>query len=187
MKREFVLGEKQISKTKVIVTVGIFSAIAFVLQVIGSLVGLKIGGFLEVELSDLPPLILSMAYGPLVGVLTEFIKNLLHCFMTSTGFIGEFANFVINGIFCFSAGFFYKYHRTLKGGISALGLGVIVMVFAGALANYFIMLPMYMPDSTAAVRLAIVRMPIIPFNICKGIVLSIITMILYKRISKVIR
>ena len=75
---------QKISKTKFIVYVGIFSAIAFILQFIGSLMGLKVGGFLEIEFSDLPPLILTFYFGPLAGVLTELIKNILHLFLTQT-------------------------------------------------------------------------------------------------------
>ena len=65
------------NRTKLVVVVGIFSAIAFILQVIGSMMGIKVGGFLEIEISDLPALIVSLAYGPLFGVLVEFIKNIL--------------------------------------------------------------------------------------------------------------
>ena len=187
MKSEFTLGTKSISRTKVIVTVGIFSAISFVLQWLGSLIGLKVGGFLEIEISDLPALILSMAYGPLIGVLVELIKNILHCAITSTGFVGELANFVINGVLCFTCGIFYKYHRTFQGAVLAFLLGVAVMVITGALANLYVMLPLYMPQSDFAARLAIVKAPIIPFNICKGLGLSVITLVVYKRISKVIR
>ena len=60
---------RRVPKTKMIVTVGVFSAIAFMLQMIGSFMGLKIGGFLEIEFSDVPALILALAYGPLAGVL----------------------------------------------------------------------------------------------------------------------
>ena len=86
-------------KTNYIVKTGVLSAAAFMLQLLGSVMGLKIGGFLEIEISDLPALLGSFAIGPTAGVLIELIKNLLHCAVTSTGFVGEFANFFVNGIF----------------------------------------------------------------------------------------
>jgi riboflavin transporter FmnP len=68
---------KKASNTKKIVMVGTFSAIAFVLQMVGSMMGLKVGGFLEIEFSDLPALIVTFAYGPVAGILVELLKNFL--------------------------------------------------------------------------------------------------------------
>lgn len=173
--------------TKKIVVIGIFSAIAFMLQMIGSIVGLKVGGFLEIEFSDLPALIISMAYGPLVGVLIELVKNLLHCAVTTTGFVGELANFAVNGIFCFVAGSIYKRHKTFKTAIIALVLGVVAMVIGGIFTNLFIMLPLYMPQAEFSAKLSLVLGLIVPFNAVRGLVLVLITSILYKRISRVIK
>lgn len=178
---------KKTSNTKFLVNVGIFSAIAFILQFIGSLMGLKVGGFLEIEFSDIPPLILAFFYGPLAGVLAEFIKNLIHCFMTSTGFVGEFANFVINGTMCFTAGIIYKYIRTFKGAIISLSVGTVVMAISGILVNLYIMLPLYMPQAPFIQKFQLALYTILPFNIVKGVVISILTLLLYKRISKAIK
>ena len=175
------------SKTKTYVTVGVFSAIAFVLQVIGSMMGLKIGGFLEIEISDLPALIMALAFGPVAGVLTELIKNLLHCSMTSTGFVGELANFVINGTLCFVAGMVYKYNKTRKGAVIAMLCGTIAMVTAGILANLFIMLPLYMPTAPFGTKMNLVMFTILPFNLARGLVLSLITFFIYKKISPIIK
>ena len=100
-----------------IAKVGVFSAIAFVLQVIGSMMSIKVAGFLEVEISDLPAMIISLAIGPFAGVMVELIKNILHMTMTSTGFVGEFANFVVNGVFVFVLGALYRKRKT-KNSIS---------------------------------------------------------------------
>ena len=64
------MGKK---KVDFIAKVGIFSAIAFVLQLLGSIVP-KVSGFLEVEVSELPALIMSLALGPMAGVMVELIK-----------------------------------------------------------------------------------------------------------------
>lgn len=178
---------RKTNKTKFLVNVGIFSAIAFILQFIGSLMGLKVGGFLEIEFSDLPPLILTFYYGPLAGVLCELVKNILHCFITSTGFVGEFANFVMNGTMCFVAGIIYKNIRTFKGAIISLCAATVAMVIAGILTNLYIMLPLYMPDANFLAKFNLVMYTILPFNIIKGIVTSILTLLLYKRISKAIK
>ena len=102
-------------KTRKIVMIGMLSALAFLLQVIGSIMSLKVAGFLEIEFSDLPAIIGTLAYGPVAGVIIEFIKNLLHTLITSTGFVGELANFVMNGIYVFTVGVIYKYNKTKEG------------------------------------------------------------------------
>lgn len=177
----------KVNRTKFVVVVGIFSGIAFVLQVIGSMLGLKVGGFLEIEISDLPALIISLAYGPLAGVMCELIKNLLHCTMTSTGLVGEFANFIMNGTMCLAAGIVYKYNRTFKGAITALLAGSLAMVLAGVAANLYIMLPLYMKDADFVTRLGLVLKIILPFNIARGLAISASTVIVYKKISKLIK
>ena len=178
---------KSTNKTKFTVMVGLFSGIAFLLQVLGTMMGIKVGGFLDVEISDLPALIISLAYGPIAGIVTELIKNILHCTMSSTGFVGELANFVMNGTFCFTAGIIYKYKKSFKGAILALSCGTLALALAGVIANFYIMLPLYMPDAELTVKLNLVLYTILPFNLVRGAVLSLITIPLYKKISKLIK
>ena len=170
-----------------VVKVGVFSAIAFVLQVIGSMMSIKVAGFLEVEFSDLPAMIISLALGPLAGAGVEFIKNLLHCTMTSTGFVGEFANFVINGTFVFVLGLIYRRNRTKKGAIIALLTATLVLVVAGIFVNVFVMLPLYMPNADFYQRLNLALYTIAPFNLVRGTALSLITIFIYKRISGILK
>ncbi len=178
---------KRASNTKKIVMIGTFSAIAFLLQMLGSMMGLKVGGFLEIEISDLPPLILSFAYGPIAGILAELLKNFLHCFATSTGFVGELANFVINGTFVGVAGLIYKYHKNFKGAVISLIVAIFAMALAGIFANLYIMLPLYMPQAPLSVKLGLVLGTILPFNLIKGAAISVITMLIYKRISPILK
>ena len=178
---------KKFLNTRSIAFTAVAAALAFLLQLIGSIVGLKVGGFLEIELSDLPPLIVAFAYGPLAGVAAELLKNLLHCGFTSTGFVGEFANFVVNGIFVFCAGIVYKHNCTRKGALIGMTVGVFAITLAGILSNLFIMLPLYMPAADFNTRLSIVIKLITPFNFCKGIAISLLTYVLYKRLSPLLK
>ncbi len=178
---------KKYNKLRMYVSIGIFSAIAFMLQLIGSVIGLKVSGFLEIELSDLPALILSFAFGPTAGVLCELIKNLLHCTVSSTGLVGELANFVMNGTLCAVAGLIYKRNKTRKGALLSLIAATIAMAIAGILANLYIMLPLYMPSATFAVKANLVLFTILPFNLVRGTVLSLIVFFLYKKIKPILR
>lgn len=170
-------------KTSYITKIGALSAIAFILQVMGSIMQLKVAGFLEIEFSDLPAIIGALALGPFAGVLTEFIKNLLHLSISSTGFVGELANFVVNSTFVFTIGFFYKLNKTKRGAILALVAGCIVMPLIASAANYFIMLPLYMPHAGLNAKLSLVLTTITPFNFARGAVLAVITAFCYKPLS----
>ncbi len=170
-----------------IVKVGVFSAIAFVLQVIGSMMSIKVAGFLEVEISDLPAMIMSLALGPMAGVMVELIKNLLHTTMTSTGFVGELANFVVNGAFVFVLGAIYRKNKTKKGAIISLIVATLALAIIGIFVNMFIMLPLYMPNADFITRLNLALYTIAPFNLARGTVLSLITIFIYKRISGILK
>ena len=81
--------------------------------------------------------------------LDELIKNLLKCAFTTTGFVGELANFIINGIFVLTAGVIYSRKRTRRGAVLGLSAAVIAMTAAGIFTNLYILLPLYMPTGLA--------------------------------------
>lgn len=174
-------------QTRAYVVTAVSSAFAFLLQLLGNVVGFKVAGFLEVELSDIPPLVVSFAYGPFFGLTCELVKNLLHCLVTTTGFVGEFANFITNGVFVLTAGMFYKYNRTRKGALIGMLTGVVIMTLASIASNLFIMFPLYMPSVPFSAKLSLALKIVTPFNIAKGIVISIITYLLYKRITPILK
>ncbi|MBQ6906815.1 MAG: ECF transporter S component, partial [Clostridia bacterium] len=170
--------------TKYITRVGMLAAAAVILQYLGSLIGLKVAGFLDVEISDYPAILGTLALGPMAGVFIEFIKNLLHLAISHTGFVGELANFLITGSFVFAVGIIYKNNKTKKGAMLSLAFGVIALCVAGIVFNTTITLPLYMPQLSLSERIFGYVFPVItPFNFVKGIVLSIITILTYKQLS----
>jgi riboflavin transporter FmnP len=170
-------------ETKMIAKVGVLSALAIILQYIGTLMGIKVGGFLDVEISDYPAILAAFSMGPAAGLMTELIKNLIHLFVSSTNGIGELANFLINGSLVFAAGLVYKRNKTKKGAYKALLFGVLIMVLAGILMNVYVLLPLYVPAWSPQQKLNTVLTLITPFNIVRGLVLSILTIVSYKRLS----
>ncbi len=174
------------SRINFIAKVGVFSAIAFALQFLGSILPFKIG-FLEIEFSDLPAIILTFALGPMAGVLVELIKNILHLTISSTGFVGEFANFVINGSWVLAAGLIYKRKKTRNNAILSLALATVAFVVLSVFVNYYVMLPLYAPGLLKSEMLHIIIYTIVPFNTAKGAVLSVITILTYKKISGMLK
>lgn len=157
--------------------------------------------FAKMDLSDLPALIGAFAFGPLSGLLIELVKNALQLLSTSTGGIGELANFLMGAAYVVTAGFIYRHHKTKKTAVLACIAASVVMGIAAALANYFILLPLFetfMPlDQLISsfgeflpfihTKLDIVLFNASPFNVLKGLVIGGITMLTYKRLTPVLK
>ncbi len=171
---------------RAITWIAMLAAAAFALQLLAAFLP-KVGGFLDLEISDLPAIVGTMALGPAAGIVIELIKNLLHCTVTTTGFVGEFANFVMNGTFMLVTGLIYKRNKTKKGAVWALVWGVVSLAVMGVVANMLIMLPLYMPTSPFDVKLVLALSTILPFNLVRGAVLSLITLLIYKKLSPIIK
>ncbi|MCY6369791.1 ECF transporter S component [Clostridium ganghwense] len=157
--------------------------------------------FLQIDLSDLPALLGGFALGPVSGILIELFKNVLHVIFkgTPTGFVGEFANFMVGSIFVVTAGTIYKMKKSKKTAVLGLLAGTVVMSLCASVLNYAILLPLYAKlfkapiEAFVAMGTAInsniktvkdlVMLSILPFNLLKGIVVSVITIPVYKSVS----
>ena len=187
-------------KLRKLVGTAMLSAVAFVLQFLEFPMPLS-PSFAKFDLSDLPALIGAFAYGPLWGVVIEAVKNALHLFQTQTGGIGELANFLMGAALVFPAGLIYQKHKSRKTALIGCTVGSLCMGVMAALANYFILLPMFeifmpmdeMIEAFAAVipfihsKLDVVLLNALPLNIIKGLVVSLVTMLLYKRLSPILK
>ena len=153
--------------------------------------------FLKLDLSDLPALIASYAYGPFAGVMVALIKNLLHLPASTTGFAGELANFILCSCFVLPAGLIYRLVKGKKGAIIGAATGTVLMALISLPINYYITYPVYttfMPleailDMYRALNPAVtdlwsaLLMFNLPFNLVKGILSVGITFAIYKKIS----
>ncbi len=173
-------------RTRFLTVTAMLSGMAVILQYLGSFIGLKVGGFLDVELSDLPAMIGALALGPLCGVAIELIKNLLHCLISHTAFVGELSNFLINGSFVFIAGLIYGHNKTKKTALIGLLSATVLYAAIGMALNYFVMLPLY-NIIDPALKKELVLWTITPFNVVKGLILSAITLLVYKKLSGIIK
>ena len=189
-----VLSVRTISMTAML------SAVAYLLAFVEFPVPLS-PSFARMDLSDLPALIGAFAFGPLSGLLIELVKNALQLLTTSTGGIGEIANFLMGAAYVVTAGFIYKRHKPKKTALAACVLASVVMGIAAALANYFILLPLFenfMPlDQLIAsfaeflpfihTKLDVVLFNAFPFNLLKGLVIGGVTMLIYKRLTPILK
>lgn len=196
------MKENKLLTTKNVVLMGMFGALAGVLMVFELPLPFIAPSFYGLDLSEVPILVGSFALGPVAGAVMELVKILVKLVLkpTSTGFVGELANLTFGCAMVVPAGLIYRYRRTKKGAMTGLAVGTVVMTLVGIAGNALVMLPFYsnfMPLDTiiaagAAINPAVSNVwtfavvCVGPFNVVKGIIVSLITVLVYKRVSVVI-
>ncbi len=198
------MENKKILSIRNVVQIGMFGALAAILMLFEFPLPFIAPSFYELDLSEIPVLIGTFSMGPVAGVLIELIKILLKLVLkgTSTAYVGDVANFVIGCFFLLPAGIIYKMKRTRKGAVIGMVAGTLVMAAAGGIMNAYVLLPFYsqfygMPMEAliaagTEVNSLITSIPtfvliaVVPFNLIKGIIVSLITYLIYKRVRVII-
>ncbi|MBO5248164.1 MAG: ECF transporter S component [Clostridia bacterium] len=180
----------------------IFAAISAVLMYIQ--IGLPIlPSFLKFDFSDFPALIVSFAVSPWHGALVCLLKNLLHLLTTTTAGVGELNNFIIATLFVVPAGIVYHRNKTRKTALIGAVTGTVSSAVLSVIYNYFIGYPLFsaalgipmvgivgmysgiLPSAdTLWEALLIFNLPL---TLVKGAVSTLITMLIYKRISPLLK
>lgn len=187
-----------------IIKIAILSAIAAVVMLFEFPLPFLAPSFYELDLSEAIIMMGSFAIGPVAGVIMELFKNLINILFngTTTAYVGEFANFVTGCAFILPAAIIYKYNKTIKGAVIGMVTGALSLALVGGMLNYFILVPafstLYGMPIEAIVGMAkkinplitdlktMIVMAVAPFNLLKGVVCSVISLILYKRVSKIL-
>lgn len=161
--------------------------------------------FMEMDIAELPALIGGFAMGPLAGFLIVCIKILLNIVIngTKTFYVGELSNLIVSSAFVLTTAFIYKHNKSKKSALLGLVVGSISMSIVATLSNYFIIFPLYAKllkiDLNAFVGmvakinplvksyLTLMVFSVLPFNLVKTFVTSLVTSLLYKRISPILK
>lgn len=192
-------GAKRID-IRTITGTGMLSAIAYALMFLDFSVPFM-PSFIKMDLSELPALIGSFAYGPISGVIICLIKNLIHLTISSTGGVGELSNFLLGASFVLVAGFIYKWKKTRKGALIGSVAGAFTMAVFSVFSNYFLVYPIYynfMPQDSILAAYQVIFSGVnnileclivfnAPFTFIKGIFSVIITFLIYKRLSPILK
>ena len=189
---------------RAVVQIGMLAAVAVILMLFE--IPLPFApSFYKIDFSEVPVLVGCFAMGPVAGALIELVKILLNFVLTgtSTAGVGEIANFVIGCALCVPAGIIYRRNRTRKNALIGMATGTILMTVLGCFVNAYVLLPAYgaafgMPVSKlvglgTAVNPHITSLStfvifaVAPFNLIKGVAVSAIVFVIYKKISPVLR
>ena len=198
--KRLVKHRKSLSDTHYITYTGLLSAVAGVLMLF-EIPLFFAPGFYKLDLSELPVLICTFYLGPVAGVVSELLKVMLKLILkgTTTAFVGDFANFAVGCSFVLPASILYHSRPSRRMAIWGLVLGTVVMTVFGSAFNAVYLLPKFsalfgMPlDAIVAMGTKVngaitsvstlVLFAVVPFNLLKGVTVSLLTMLLYKRIS----
>jgi riboflavin transporter FmnP len=178
---------------------GILTAVAVVLMYLEFRLPLM-PEFLKFDFSEVAILLASFSMGPLTGILAELLKNLLHLPATTTSGVGELANFIVGASFVGTAGLIYRMSKSRRGALIGMASGTAVMTVIASLMNLWLMIPFYIYlfhidlsiiiGMTNAVGNRLVKdmttlivYVFVPFNLFKGIIVSLVVGLIYKRLS----
>lgn len=194
----------QISRTRYLTVCAMMGALAMILFLFEFPLPFLAPSFYEIDFSEVPVMIGAFYLGPVGGVIIELVKILLKLVIkgTSTAFVGDLANFVIGCSFVVPASIVYHLKKTRTTALVGLATGTAVMTVFGSMFNAIYLLPAFsalygLPlDAIVGMGTAIngsitsvntlVLFAVAPLNLIKGVLISVPTMVLYKRISRVL-
>lgn len=198
------MSNVKVSNTRRLVVIAMLSAIAIVVYYLDFNVPLM-PAFIKLDLSNVISLIAAFALGPISGVSVCLIKNLVHLLikgLSTTYGIGDIFDFVTSAVFALVAGLIYLKMKNKKGALIGCAVGTVVYSAISLPLNLFIVYPIYaaafggmdaiigmykeiLPSVDSLFgALAIFNLP---FTFIKGILCSVVTIIIYKPLSPVIK
>lgn len=197
-------GNEKVSAARRVAIVGMFSAISAVLMLFELPLWFA-PSFYELDFSEIPVMICAFSMGPVAGVTAELCKVLLKLVIkgTSTAFVGDFANFVVGCTLVLPASILYYLKKSKKMAIVGLAVGTVIMTIFGSSFNALYLIPKFSQLFGAPMEAIIgmgsavnsrihsvwtlVLFAVVPFNILKGLIVSVVTVLLYKHISPLLK
>ena len=167
---------------KLIAKMGMMAAIACVLGLFRFPI-LPMVPFLTYDFADIPIIVSAFAFGPVAGLLITVVVSFIQAFLLGGDQLyGFIMHILASGSFVIVASLIYKGHKTKKMAIVSLIAATLVMIVVMGAANYFV--TPYYYGGAAMKEMVVKLMPfILLFNLIKGVANSVITLLVYKRIS----
>ena len=193
---------RKVSKARYVSIVGICAAIATVLHMLDFPLLFLAPEFYKVDFSELPVLLCGFYLGPTATVACEGIKIILKLLFkgTSTAFVGDFANFAVGCSLVLPATIIYHTHKSKHSAIIGLIVGSLCMSIFGTAFNAIYLLPKFAQlygipldviigmgtkiNGSITNVTTFVMICVAPLNLLKSSVVSVLTLLLYKRVAR---
>lgn len=181
---------KNVFTTKNVAGMAVFSALSFVVYLleIPIFAGTP-ASFLELDLSNVFVMLAGFMYGPIPAIIITLVKELIHVTVGSTGGVGELANFIITSAYVLVPSIVYYYKKGIKTVVITLLIACLVQTGISLLVNNFINFPFFtgsvpfVTTQTSNRLFANLWVYVLAFNAIKSVVISTITILLYKKVS----
>lgn len=175
--------------------VGVMSAIAIVLSFTLKIPMAFFAPWLSLDLSYVPMMLTGFALGPVAGLFVLLITNILHLFASNSGMVGQLADVIMGICFLIPSTIIYKYVHSRKGALLGMAVGTVCLIVGGIISNLYILLPLFLGAGYADKLVGmgfesvgnLVLVAVAPFNLLKGVVVSAVTFVLYKHLSRLLR
>lgn len=188
------------SRSRYIAFTAIFAALSTALMFLSFGVPFM-PSFLKLDFSEVPALIAAYSLGPVSGVIVCLVKNLINMTATTTGCVGELSNFLLGCMLVVPAGMIYKYKRNRIGALVGALVGSVIMGLGSLLTNYYIVYPVYynfLPYEAILGMYQALYPKVndlwdcllvfnLPFTVMKGLLCAVITFVIYKPVSIVMK
>ena len=182
------------------VMIALLSALAIVLMRLGFRLPFM-PSFISLDFSELPALIAAFSLGPAAGAAVCLVKNLVNLMFSQTGGVGELSNFILGVLFVVPAGLFYKHMKGRKGALIGSLVGAVCKAVSRIFTNYYVVYPVYtafMPMEAIIGAYQAINPRVenlwdcliwfnCPFTFGKAACSVVITFLIYKRISPLIK
>ncbi len=199
-------GDKKFSAAY-IAKISLLTAISFILYAFAKFnLPMIFPSFLEMQISELPAMLAGFSMGPVSGCLVIIFKCLLKFPLSSTQFVGEATDMLLGIAYVLPASLIYKYLKSKKGAIIGIAVGTVCFTAAALIVNRYISIPFYVTlyfNGNFNILIGIVKplykdvtqetfyryylsLGVLPFNILRCTVMSLLTFVVYKRLSKVL-
>lgn len=181
---------KTVFTTKNIAGMAVFAALSFVVYLleIPIFAGTP-ASFLELDLSNVFVMLAGFMYGPIPAIIITAVKESIHITIGSTGGVGELANFIITCAFVVVPSVAYRYKKGFKVVVITLIIACVIQTGISLLVNKFINFPFFMgsvpfvPNQTSNMMFSTLWVYVMAFNLIKSVVVSVVTILLYKKVS----
>lgn len=158
--------------------------------------------FMDFDLSGLPEIIGGFVLGPAAVVFIVLVKLLVKLALngTSTMLTGELSNLLLSCAYAVPAAWLYHRHKSKRSGEMGMAVGTVICALMAVATNLLIVFPFYIQlmgmtmdqilSMCGAVNpliqntVTVALFGIIPFNLIKCGVTSLITVLVYKRVSR---
>lgn len=187
------------NKTRELTTIAVLTALASILF----LIEIPVVAFYKLDLSNLPVLLGAFSMGPVAGITILALKDLIGMLHTTSMYVGELADFLTGLVYMLPAALIYRAGKTRKRAVWGMVTGILLMIPASVAVNKWLMIPFFMSaygmPMEAVVEMATKVLPFVdtewklllfvtaPFNLLKGSVISLITYLIYKPLSPILK